>query len=126
MDAEKTKFAATDFAVMTYMSREFVFLPVEQNELNTLATGYNSIHFGLFGICFGSLLTLAITAGTVSLSQYAKNGFLSASIVFLLASIYFGAMARKDYRDSKDLLARIMKSQSTPTAIVVKPEGQPS
>ena len=118
--SDRPPIVASDFAVMTYTKREFVFVPVEQNELNTLCTGYNSVHFGLFGLCFGCALTAAVTLLTGTLPQNMKIGFLASSLVFLVASIYFGLMARKDYSCAQNLVKRIEQSKAT-TGVAARP-----
>jgi hypothetical protein len=120
MSTERPPIVAGNFAIMTYMQREFVFFPIEQNELVTLSNGYTPIHFGLFGLCFGGLLTLLVTVLTVPLSWHMKLGFWLAVLVFFLAGLYCGAMAKKAYSDSENLVERIRKSQIT-TSIITHP-----
>jgi hypothetical protein len=112
MDAkEKPSFTPVDFAVMTYMKREFVFVPIEQNELTMLIAGYASIHFGLFGLCVGGVLTTLVTILVNTLPQNLRMGFLCASLILALASIYFGLMAQKDYKYARNLLKKIDESK---------------
>jgi hypothetical protein len=117
----KSKFTPQDLTVITYMKREFIFVPVEQGELRTLASGYNSVHFGLAGIFFGSLITLIVTWTSVSaaLSDRASTAFLCSSLICFTATLYFGCMAWRDYRNSREVLLGI-KTQTMP--VIVKPD----
>jgi hypothetical protein len=112
MDA-KSKFTPKDLTVMTHMKREFVLYQVEESELTTFASGYASIHFGLFGLAFGGLISSVTTLRTAVLSGSASTLFFSMFFVSLLGSLYFGLMARRDYKACKDAVLRI-KTQSKP------------
>jgi hypothetical protein len=116
MSANKPKFAAGDFAVMSYMKREFVLYPIEKNELSILARGYLSVHFGLAGISFGAFLTLFVTWATVALSEPVKSRFFWAFILSIVAFVYFGAMAARDYLNSK---ATIQGIHTQTTSVIV-------
>lgn len=118
MDA-KPKFSTRNFATMTCMRREFIVFPVKQNELNTLASGHTSIHFGLFGIFFGASLTLGITCQTVPLSDRSAVMFFSAFLICVCFAIFTGAMALRAFFSWKKMITEI-KGQTT--AIIVKQE----
>src|SRR5258708_957448 len=104
---------------MKHMSREFTLYQLEENELDQLVAGYNSIHLGLFGVFFGAFLTVGITwivqanANVASLSVRATLLYFCATVIFFVATIYFGCMAVKDLRKSRRVISRI-KSQSKP------------
>ncbi len=111
----KSKFTTKDLTVMTHMKREFVIFQVEESELTTLASGYMSVHFTLFGLTFGALISSATTLRTATLLGNTPALFYSMFFVSLLGSLYFGAMARKDYKTAKATVTRV-KNQSKPIA----------
>jgi hypothetical protein len=116
--AAKSKFNPNDLAVMKHMSREFVLFQVEENELDQLGAGYNSINLALFGISFGAFLTVGITwivqaHSPTSLSIKETLVYFCSTLIFGAASVYLGLLARKDYSNSQKTIARI-KSQSKP------------
>jgi hypothetical protein len=120
MSANKPKFEAKDLAVLRVMKREFVLYPVEQNELHTLASGFNSIHFGLAGISFSALVTLGTTRLLAnSLSDHEKVILFCALLICLIATVYFSAMAIRDYRNSMGILKGI---KTETTTVIIRPE----
>ena len=111
----KPKFTPKDLRLTstTYMKRDFVMYPVEEDELDSFARGETSLHFGLFGLSFGALLSSITTLKTATLSQSSQVLFDCLFFVSLLASIYFGVMSAKDYGSSRKKVTRI-KNRSKP------------
>ena len=93
---DKPKFVPKDFRDLTsstFMKRDFIMYQVEEDELDNLASGETSLHFTLFGLSFGALLSTITTLATATLAQKAQTFFDCLFLVSLLASICFGAMA---------------------------------
>ena len=115
----KSRFSPNDLATLKHMSREFVLFQVQENELDQLGAGYNSINLALFGISFGALLTVGITwiaratGSSAPLSVKETLIYFCAALIFCLASVYLGLLAGKDYSNSQKTIARI-KSESKP------------
>jgi len=118
---DKPKFAAKDFRDLTsttFMKRDFVYYPVEEDELDNLASGETSLFFGLFGISFGALISSATTLETATLPQSAQIFFDCLFLVSLLASVCFGLIALRNYGSSQKKVTRI-KKRSKPMEIEI-------
>ncbi len=92
---------------VAYLKRKLVMYPVLKQEFEVLASGYTSIHMGLFCCFFGVLSTLVITLATVPLSEQFVTRFWTVSSVFGMGSLYCGLMAVRDYKSSRKVLVEI-------------------
>jgi hypothetical protein len=113
---DKPKFAPKDFrdlTTTTFMQRDFVYYPIEEDELDNLASGETSLHFTLFGISLGALLSAITTLETATLSQKAQTFFDCLFFVSLLATLCFGGMALKNFGSARKRVGRI-KRRSKP------------
>lgn len=90
--------------------------PLQESELDMLATGYTSVHFGLAGITIGSLITLIVTRVVTSTPTDSVRNFLNLAILlFAVLTVYFVAMAGVDFWRSKKLLKKIKTHTSMVT-----------
>ena len=91
-----------------YAKREVTVHQVTDGELDTVASLSNSVHLALLGMCGGAFLTLFITVLTVDISNpKAFMGFIGATIVTFIGSLYFGVNARISYKDAERKLKEI-------------------
>jgi hypothetical protein len=90
--------------------------PVQKHELEIMASGYNSVHLGLATGCFGAAVTAAATIASVPLPEPAGTRFWSGLIILVIATLYFGLMAMKDYRKSQKVIGGI-KSETVDVVI---------
>ena len=77
-------------------------------ELDRLASGANPIHLGFFTLCVGTAIGFGTTLLTVDIPD-AKTfaAFVAMLALSILASIYFGIMFRRDYKNCKNEIERI-------------------
>lgn len=112
---------AEQLTVVSYRKRQLVMYPVQKTEFEILATGYNSIHLGLAAGCFGAAITLGATIASVPLPEPTGTRFWTGLIILTLATIYFGLMAVRDYRNSQKVISAI-KSETVDIVVgEVKP-----
>ena len=71
--------------------RHVKFVRVSRDELRDLKAANSTLELAFFGISFGALLTVATTLATVTLPDLPKTVFIALTVMFLLASVYFGA-----------------------------------
>lgn len=102
-------FTLKDLTVISYRRRTLEMYPVLNQELETLVSGYASVYLALFGIAFGALLTLLVTAVTVSLSDAVHRSFVDATLITGLFSVMFGVLALKDWWKSRGVLKKLRK-----------------
>jgi len=105
---------SANLATVKHMGRDFVLYQIQDNELDMLTGGYNSIHLGLGGVVFGAFVTVAITwIARDSPSTKETVIYFCSTILFGLASLYFGLMAAKDYSNARKIVDSI-KGSSKP------------
>jgi len=80
------------------MPRSVEIYYVSGAELDTLASGYSSVHLTFLGIVIGASVTLLVTLATVKLSDRQLAVFTTLSAFGILATIYFAARAVLDLR----------------------------
>ena len=91
-----------------YARREVTVHQVTDGELDTVASLSNSVHLALLGMCGGAFLTLLITLLTVQISDaHAFMGFVGATIVTFIGTLYFGINARISYKSAERKLKEI-------------------
>jgi hypothetical protein len=77
-------------------------------ELERLGSAQNSIHLAFFTLCIGIAFGFGVTLLTVDITDPKKfAAFVALFVVSVLASLYFGVMFRRDYKNSKEELNRI-------------------
>jgi hypothetical protein len=117
---EEVNIKPVDLVRLKAMSREFAIYMVNDSELDQLASGYNSIHFTLFGIGVGAFISIVITwiaeASTSSapLSSRAIAVFVSTSLITFLFSLYCGCEAQRLRAKSGNVIDRIKNPISVP------------
>jgi hypothetical protein len=100
-------YQSKDLTTITYRKRALVMYPVQEHEFDILASGYNSLHTALFGVCFGAALTCWITFWVTKLGEPLATRFWTAALTFSIVSIYCGCMAVRDYRNARKILSTI-------------------
>ena len=83
--------------------------PILEQELETLASGYSSVHLALFGIAFGATVSLGITLKTVPMLDPLGHGFFTATLVLGLAAVYCGIRAVLDQLRTRKLVKQMRK-----------------
>lgn len=84
---------------------------VFDTELERLGTAQNSVHLAFFTLCVGAALAFGTTLLTLDISDPKKfAAFVALLTISSLASVYFGLMFRRDYRQCKDEITRIKRS----------------
>lgn len=77
-------------------------------ELERLGSAQNSIHLAFFTLCIGVAIGFGVTLLTVDITHPKTfAAFVALFVVSVLASLYFGAMFRRDYKSCKEELDRI-------------------
>jgi hypothetical protein len=100
---------------LSYARREVTMHTVTENELDTVASLSNSVDLAFTGICGGGFLTLAVTLATVTLtSPITSAGFVSATIISGLGTLFFGIKARISYKEAQEKLKDIKKGSPMP------------
>ena len=92
--------------------RHFEMVRLTLQELDMLSHGYNSVHLALFGPVFGAALTIGVTVLTIPLDDRAFAVFIGALIVTFVLSIYFGLMAFREWRTTRNLV-KMLKTKAT-------------
>jgi hypothetical protein len=113
-----------DLTTISYRKRELVMYPVQRQEFEILASGYSSIHLGLFGGFLGVTSTIGVTLATVPLSESMATRFWTGLFIFGAFSLYCGLMAVRDYRKSQAVLSTI-KSETVDVVLTdgASPKG---
>ena len=75
--------------------------PVTSQELDTLASIYNSVHILFLGLSFGAALGFGIPLITTDLTTKAYAGFLAVLSVSAIATVYFLARTIVDILTSR-------------------------
>ena len=79
-------------------------------ELERLGRAQNSIHLAFFTLCIGVAIGFGVTLLTVDILDPRKYAmFIALLAVSLLASVYFGIMFGRDYRECQNEIARIRR-----------------
>ena len=81
--------------------------PVEENELKTLCSTFNSVHFGLAGIFLGATVSLLIAMGTIPIPEPVASRFFSAFLGCSFVTIYCGSMAVRDWFRARGMIKNI-------------------
>jgi hypothetical protein len=100
-------YKAQDLTTVIHRKRRLVMYSVQKSELDMLAEGYTSIHLALCGISFGAAMTILVTLVAVALHETSRRLFSDALVIFLLGTLYCGAMAFLDRRRAGGLLKTI-------------------
>jgi VIT1/CCC1 family predicted Fe2+/Mn2+ transporter len=91
-----------------HVPRQMRMHSVDDDTLDTLASGYNATSLALLGITIGVFVTAVATLLTADFaSPYTFAGFVAAAIVSLLLTIYFGLCARTESNQAKKRVQRI-------------------
>jgi hypothetical protein len=106
------------YAVITHRKRVFEVYHVLKEDLNRLASGFVSVHFGLLGIMVGAALSMIITYVTVPLAEPLKTRFWAASLIFSIGAIYCAIMAFRDWRAACNEVERIKRETTTENIVV--------
>jgi hypothetical protein len=101
------QFGGEELTTVSYRKRQLVMYPVQKHEFEILASGYSSIHLGLAGCFFGAAITIGVTIGSVALPEAAHRVFTDCLIITIIATLYCGLMAIRDYRNSKKVVGSI-------------------
>src|SRR5215831_12003434 len=112
--------SAEPLTTVSYRKRELIMYPVQKHEFEILASGYSSVHLGLFGCFFGGFITLLVTMLSVAMPEPLGTRFFVATLGLGLASVYCGLMAIRDYRNSRKVISGIRSE----TVDVVVAEGK--
>jgi len=96
-----------ELTTVSYRKRQLVMYPVQKHEFEILASGYSSIHLGLAGCFFGAAITIGVTLGSVTLPELAHRIFIDCLVITIIAMLYCGLMAIRDYRNSKKVIGSI-------------------
>jgi hypothetical protein len=70
--------------------RHMKFVRVSVDELEDLKSSNSTLELAFFGISLGALITVATTLGTVPLPDSTRAIFVALTVLFGLASAYFG------------------------------------
>jgi hypothetical protein len=111
-----TSYRVQDLTVIKYRKRSLQMYPLLEQELQTLVSGYGSVHLGLFGAAFGASVSLGVTLETVPMADSLRHDFFTATLVLVLASVYCGVRAILDGVRSRKLIKQLRKE--TAEAIV--------
>jgi len=82
-------------------------------ELDTLASGYSSVHMAFLGIVAGASVTLIVTVATVQLSDRQLAVFVTLAAFGLLATLYFAVRAFSDWRRQVRQIGDIKQSRES-------------
>src|SRR5256885_224246 len=93
---------------VVYMPRTFPLHTVSSSELDSLASGAQSVHLTFLGLSLGISVTVGITLLTVDIASakiYAS--FVGTLVVSVLSDLYCGVRALLDVRDARRRLDEI-------------------
>lgn len=84
---------------------------VTGQELDGLASGYNSIHAGFFTLCLGALIGFGTTLLTVPLSDKLFALYVGLTGVSGILTPYFGLRAIRDWRNTTQRIEEIKRNR---------------
>lgn len=93
--------------------RHMKFVRVAVDELEDLKSSNSTLELAFFGISFGALLTLGTTLSTVTLDGNVKVVFVVLTVVFVLASAYFGLATWRGERRWRGRIERLKQKPSS-------------
>jgi len=85
---------------------------LQKQEIDRLVEGYASASLGLFGLSFGSFLSLLVTDLTAPLLEPVKRYFVDGTVITGLASIVFLVFAVREWLRAKKVMADLEKEVS--------------
>lgn len=85
---------------------------VTTGELDMVASLSNSVHLAFFGLSAGAVITLGVTLVTVPMATpIMAAGFISATIVSSISTLFFGVMARISHKDARRKIEDIKRGK---------------
>lgn len=84
---------------------------VTEPELDTLTSGYNSVHMTFFALCVGALIAFAITLFTVPLSDRMFGVFVALVGVSTLGTVFFGVRAKGERATLASLVRQLKEGR---------------
>lgn len=96
---------------IVFQRRVIEVYSVSNEELDILASGYNSLHFTFFGIALGAAIAFFIVLVTASLSETTGPIFVALFAVSLVLSVYFSIRAILDRQATAQRLKQIRQTR---------------
>jgi hypothetical protein len=98
---------------LRYGRRVMNVYTLNESELDSLSSTFNSVNFGFFGIAAGAALAVFITLAAGQLTAEARPLFGLAMVFILVLTAYFGLMALGDWRKSRTKVAELKAQRGT-------------
>lgn len=111
--AESLSAAPKQALTINYPRRTLTVHQVTTSELDTVASLGNSVNLALAGISAGTFTSFAITLATVPIGNPTMAAmFAGVTFASAVASLFFGARAVIDYRESSRKLKELKRGEA--------------
>jgi hypothetical protein len=112
--SDQTKESAPPVTI-EFPHRTLTMVQVTTDELDSLASPGNGVNLALAGVAFGTVVTVASTLATVTITSPVTSGaFWGLAFASGIATVFFSVRAGLDYRTASKKIDAIKRGRAEP------------